>query len=434
MTSGADVSDEKLTLIRSLPVMIETVVVVFILFLFSEALVAPLLADETDPESSRLLRMMWLPIYGVIGLLACLRLPGMLAISLRMPMTLLVLMLIGISTLWSIDGDVTFRRFIALALTTAFGVWLAARYTWRDLLAILGLTWLLLAVGSLVAALAVPSFGVESNVHAGAWRGLWFTKNIMGGNMARASLLFGVLALTQTHLRKVWIGGFLISIVLVIMSTSKTSLLGMLLGFGILVLGAIMRRGPVSALAITWASVTFGGVLALVFVFQPDFIFEMLGRDPSLTGRTDIWAALTDVIADRPWFGYGYGAFWTEGSLAAEYVREQTQWRVPTAHNGWLELWLGVGAIGVGAFAISFLASTLRAIGTAFNNWYGFFALGFILQFLLFSMSESIIFQQNAITWLTYVAISGALLQQTLKNQSIKPSRPRRGRDFLIAK
>lgn len=433
MTSRTDVSDEQLTLTRSLPAMIETALVVCILVLFSEALVAPLLADQSDPEGSPLLRMMWLPIYAVIGLLACLRLPSMLALGLRMPMTVLVLLLIGLSTFWSIESDVTFRRFIALLITSTFGVWLAARYSWRDLLAILGVTWLLLGIGSLIAAIIAPSFGVESNVHAGAWRGLWYTKNVMGGNMARASLLFGILALTQMHLRKVWIAGLLVSIFLVIMSTSKTSLLGMLLGFGIIGLGVMMRRGPISALAITWASVTSGTVLVLILIFQPDVVFELLGRDPSLTGRTGIWAALTDVIADRPWLGYGYGAFWGEGSLAADYVREQAQWNVPTAHNGWLELWLSVGIFGVLCFAVSLLATTMRAIGTAFSNWYGFFALGLVLQFFLFSMSESIILQQNAITWLTYVAISGALLQQTLQTNAIKPLRPGRGRNFLIA-
>ena len=54
---------EAMNLTGSIPVMLETAATVVLLLLFSEALLGPLLADETNPESSVVLRLMWPPLY-----------------------------------------------------------------------------------------------------------------------------------------------------------------------------------------------------------------------------------------------------------------------------------------------------------------------------------------------------------------------------------
>lgn len=424
-------ADTKLTLFRSIPTMIETAVLVLLLALFTEALLGPLLTDETQPEGPRVLRLMWLPVYAVIFVLAIPHIPKLAVLVFRMPFIIGLMVLIGASVFWSIDTELTLRRFFAIGFTTAFGLYLAVRYDWRDMLALFGIVWLLLALASVVASLGVPSFGVEQEEHAGAWRGIWFQKNDFGGHMARASFLFAFLTITQRHLRKLWIFALALAVLLVLLSTSKTSLLGMLLGFGVLGFGMIVRRGPVPMLSMVWTGVTFGSALLIFIVTQPALALELIGRDPTLTGRTDIWVALGDVIADRPLLGYGYGAFWGEGSVPAEYVRGETEWAVPTAHNGWLETWLSIGLVGLVFFALSLTGTLARAVRAAFAGWYGFFALGLMLQFLVFSISESNILQHNGITWIAYVAVAGALVPQ---RQSIWDSSilPRRNRDFLL--
>ena len=159
----------------------------------------------------------------------------------------------------------------------------------------------------------------------------------------------------------------------------------------------------------------------------------MLGKDATLTGRTDIWEVLLELIKKQPERGYGYGAFWSTGSSPALYVREITQWEVPTAHNGWLEVWLGIGLWGLTLFCLSFLLTIVRAIRAIFGGWIGFFALGFIAQFTVFSMSESNILQQNSITWVAYVAVAASLVQDRLGRQPIKLTGVRRNRDFILS-
>ena len=42
------------------------------------------------------------------------------------------------------------------------------------------------------------------------------------------------------------------------------------------------------------------------------------GKDATLTGRTDLWQTGLSVIADHPWLGVGYRAFWISGYGPAE--------------------------------------------------------------------------------------------------------------------
>jgi exopolysaccharide production protein ExoQ len=71
---------------------------------------------------------------------------------------------------------------------------------------------------------------------------------------------------------------------------------------------------------------------------------EMLGRDPTLTGRTRIWEGLLS-IGTNPWVGTGYESFWLGPRL--DLVFEKTGQRINEAHNGYLEVYLNLGLIGL---------------------------------------------------------------------------------------
>lgn len=393
------------TPLQSLLRFAEYAVVFLCLVMFTEGLLPRLFASETDPEST-LLRLLWLPVYGLI-LLGCACMPGrFFATLLRLPFLVLILVLACASVTWSIDPEVTERRAIAIFATTLGGLFLAARYDWRTLLRLLGAVWLCMAFVSFMSGLVAPGFAVMDEIHVGAWRGMWWEKNALGGHMARASFLMAFLLVMDRPWRMAWAAGLMLCAALVILSTSKTALLGMLAGFCVLAAGAWMRRGVVFTLSTVWFGAVLAGTGAMVIVFAPELVFQLLGRDATLTGRTDIWTVLMDAIAARPWFGYGYGAFWGPDSQPAYMVRLATEWVVPTAHNGWLETALSIGLAGLAGLVLSFLLLLLRSIRLAVTDWTGLYALGVAGQFLLFSLSESIALQQNTIVWVTYVAIA----------------------------
>lgn len=433
MTQAMASQQDTVRLWNTIPQMIETGIILLVLFLFSEGLLGPLLTSEEQPDGNPFLRIMWLPTYAVVLILAAIKAKSSLIMGLRMPVLMLLLMVTVASVSWSIDPGLTMRRAFAVVMTTGFGLHLANRYNWQELLTLFGLIWFFLAALSIVVAIGIPAIGIEQDGdHVGAWRGLWFQKNAFGGHMSRSAFLFGFLIFAYPALKRFWIIGLLMSIGLVLLTTSKTSLVGLLIGFGILATALLMKRGARLALVVCWFAVVFVSVFGALLVFQPETLVAVIGRDLTLTGRTDIWEALGYVIADRPWLGHGYGAFWGIGSGPADYVKDLVQWDVPTAHNGWMETWLSVGLVGMALFALGYLAAILRALSLSFSSWNGVFALGFLAQFFLFNLSESLILQQNSIVWVSYVAISAALARQRVSGGTPRDVRlVQRERDLL---
>lgn len=394
------------------------VLLVVLLLLFSEALLPRLFSSETDTEGSVFLRYLWLPTYFCIFMLGVSRWRQMSQIIARVPFLAGLMILSLVSVLWSIDPGLTQRRAVAVIFTTLFGLYLATRFDWRDLLILFAVVWIILGLGSFITGAVIPSFGVMQEEHSGAWRGLWWSKNDMGGQMSRAAFLMLFLTIADRSRRRVWFGAMVLCVMLVLLSTSKTALLGMLLAGGIVAVLVWMRRGPVTIIALTWLGVTAISIGGLTLVFAPDFLFGLIGRDASLTGRTEIWNALGYAIADRPWLGYGYGAFWATESAPAILVRETVEWHAPTAHNGWLETSLSLGFAGVIVFGLSSILFVWRALRLTMNSLSGVFVLGFLAQFALFSISESIIMQQNSIMWVMFSALAGKLACETVERRA----------------
>jgi O-antigen ligase len=185
-----------------------------------------------------------------------------------------------------------------------------------------------------------------------------------------------------------------------------------------------MKQGLQVGLLTIWFGVIVAGAALAVGLLAPEIVFQLLGRDATLTGRTDIWIVLSDYIDQRPLLGYGYGAFWAPESDPGNWVREALQWDAPTAHNGWLEVTLALGFVGGVFLLLDFLMTIWRAGLASIGTWTGIFALAFCAQFFLFSMSESASLQQNSIVWLIYVAIAAKLTMRPKGIIAVKPVPP----------
>ena len=395
------------------------------LVLFTEGLLPRLFASEYNTDSSAFLRLLWLPVYGLVAIGCLWKFSTMVSLAVRMPFLIGLLAVTAASFLWSLDPALTERRSIAVVATSLAGFYLAARFDWRTLLRLMGAVWLFMAVISIGSVIVAPSFAIMSEIHPGAWKGLWWEKNTLGGHMARAAFLCAFLYILDRPWRPVWGVAVFLCSALVIASTSKTALLGLMLGFAILFAGWISRKGAAITITCLWTGIVLSSAFAAIMLIEPGIILNLLGRDATLTGRTDIWNVLADAISDRPLLGYGYGAFWQLDSMSAYRVRSATEWLVPTAHNGWLETALSVGLIGLGLLMANFVLFVLRAAWFSIDNWLGIFALGVAGQFLLFSLSESNALQQNAIIWVTYVAIA-AKTAISLKRPADVPYSPPR--------
>jgi len=207
-----------------------------------------------------------------------------------------------------------------------------------------------------------------------------------------------------------WVPVGLLCFGLVVLSTSKTALLASLAAISLFVVLRIFRRFPVLRIPVVYIVIAGAGVFASLMLLAPDFMFDLIGKDRTLTGRTDIWDAIVLSIKDKPYLGYGYGVYWMDELGPSYYVRLQLQWGIPSAHNGWMETWLSIGVLGVALFALQFIWTFILAVQ---RIWRGgsetYFAILIVVVFFIFSMSESAVLQQNDLSWVIFVAVAAKL-------------------------
>jgi O-antigen ligase len=381
------------------------------LALMSNALLAPLFAPDQIPDNVPWLRLIWLPVYGCIALMVLTRPMRMSRVIVPAALGLVLVGWAFASSSWSIAPDVTFRRSIALLMTTLFGLYLAARYDWREFIELLAGVFLLLAVGNYIACLLFPGFGVHATIHPGAWKGLWYEKNMMGAQMVVGLLALSAAAVIAPARRRLWIFGAVLCALLVILSTSTTALLGMLLALGgMMALGLFRRGGPLPVLVV-WGGVAGVGAFLALLLLAPEAFFALVGKDPTLTGRTGIWEALFRRFELRPWQGYGFGAFWIDPWGPRWFIKNEVQWDAPNAHNGWLDILVQLGIVGLALAASHFIISVVAAISRLRQGPEAYWAILFMVLFALFSISESTVMQYNGISWVMYTATMAKLLQ-----------------------
>ena len=384
---------------------------VVMVLIYAQGWMMALQGDKGEVTDSALVRAMFFPAYGCSVLLLATSPGEVLRAFLRQPLLILILWIVGASVLWSINPDQTLRRAVALAFTTLGGVILAARWRWSGLAEILATALGALAVASLFVCLFVPSFGRMHELFPGAWRGLWLEKNALGNMMTIGALVCAAAALLEPRRARLWWPAAGLCLVLVAGSTSKTALVSCLLGGCGIALVWIMRRGPAGRVIGTYGAVMGLLLVGFVVLTASNVLLAALGKDATLTGRTQIWAAVMRRIQDRPWLGYGYGAVWDDPSpwSPLAWIIKQAGFRPGHAHNSWLQQWLDLGALGLGAWALYFVETCTRALIALYRSPGAYLAVPFLLVYAMTSLTESIAVTFNDSRWLFFVAIAARL-------------------------
>ncbi|CAN7202780.1 O-antigen ligase family protein [Caulobacter sp. LjRoot300] len=385
---------------------------VFALLVFSGGWELPAVGENATESGSAILRVGYLPAYAAGFALIAMRPGSTLRVVIRQPFLVVLLTVAVASMFWSVNPDQTVRRCFALVCTTLGGVALAARFRWPQLAEVVGAAFAVLIVACFVVCLAVPRIGVMTELFPGAWRGLWREKNGLGGLMAFGFCILSAAALLNPRRARLWWAFAGLAVVLVLMSTSKTSLVSLVLGAGAVGFVLVARRGPAVGTAATWAGVT-GVVLLVAFsLFAADVFFAILGKDATLTGRTKIWSAVMREIQDRPWQGYGYSAVWGDksGWSPFAWISKNAGFQAQHAHNSWLEQWLGLGLVGLIAWGLFYLQTmTLAVISVFRDRGGGLLAFPFLVVYSLVSLTESIAVVYNDFRWVLFVAFAAKL-------------------------
>jgi O-antigen ligase len=316
-----------------------------------------------------------------------------------------------ISVLWSAAPDIAFRRALALLGTSLFGIYLHLRYPLEEQLKLLA--WGLGA--GIVLSLPIVAFsgGESSGLLV---RGIYENKNSLGRMMALAALVYLFLAWTKQH-RPTALMFMGLSVALVLIASSATALVVVLTVAGMIPMLRTLDRDIRPLIVIGCIGVLVVGAVGLFMAPSAESITGLVGRDVTLTGRTALWAAVLQTIGERFWLGYGYETFWLSNLAFRVAVDEGAGWTAPNAHNGFLEITLDLGILGLLLFVFTLARGASRAVRmlqsqrTPLALW----PLVYLCFLALYNLTESTALARLNLCWVLYVT--------TLLNVSPKASR-----------
>ena len=147
-------------------------------------------------------------------------------------------------------------------------------------------------------------------------------------------------------------------VALLMMAHSVTSLICFTLGTGLMVATAFARTSrPAFLHAVVLGALLAGGLV--ISVGGGANVIHALGRQTNLTGRSAIWEA---VISRAPnaVLGAGFESFWL-GPRVQELWRAFPVFRPNEAHNGYIEVYLNLGWVGVALIALVLINGYRRA-------------------------------------------------------------------------
>lgn len=379
---------------------------VMIVLIYSQSWAAPM--TGYGARSADFLRNGFYPAYALaVGLLLTRPGTALKAVG-RSPLLILMLLLTAASVAWSITPDVTLRRILALLFTTLGGVALAARWRWSTLTEVLAVAMTVMMVASLFLGALMPEWGRMHELFPGAWRGLWLEKNALGENMGLASICMAAAAVMVPQRRRLWLVCAALASALVILSTSKTGLVVLVLAFASMGFVGLVQGGPKRAIIGTWLAIMVVCAALLVVATQSDLIFDLLGKDATLTGRTEIWSGILHQMEQRPWTGFGYGAIWDDASVAGPkaWIAYEAKFSAAHAHSGWLEVYLALGIPGVILLAAWMIEMWGRSLWAAYARPSGWLLMPMMTAYTLTMLTESITMNWHNLRWVLFVALA----------------------------
>jgi exopolysaccharide production protein ExoQ len=292
-----------------------------------------------------------------------------------------------LSFLWSPLPAEAFRTGVLLFLTPLIIVINVARMDVRHVLRCL------MFAGWITVFLVLPHWG-ELNTG-----GPYASKNYLAMQMNFMMLLSIAAALNARELLWVRLTAILfvpLGFMIVILSESATSLV-----FAII--------GPVAIVAIKlfWVNVAgignlrvfiLGAFLSIVLMIwfaivnmpSNDFVqffLEAIGRDSTLSGRQNIWAAGRAIQDQYPIFGTGANGFWYADNGAAQSINFydfKPSGTVLTFHNAYMEVRVHFGWIGFGIYIFAWLWTAFRVLKSWLLSQHLEFSLLLVTTILIF--------------------------------------------------
>lgn len=181
-------------------------------------------------------------------------------------------------------------------------------------------------------------------------------------------------------------------------------------------------------------------VITLVTNVSAEFIFGApideiisvaLGKDQTMTGRTILWQNLIALGKRHFFLGYGYEGFWSTPMM--QYLKEINNgihsWGPAQSHNGYIEVFLNLGILGLIFLGLVVVSAFKGAIRNCYQNFdYSRIRIVLLLVVMIHNYSESGFTRPTHLIWLTFllVAVNMPYFEQSRLDLPIAPSLKRK--------
>jgi exopolysaccharide production protein ExoQ len=182
---------------------------------------------------------------------------------------------------------------------------------------------------------------------------------------------------------------FAIGIYLLMIANSVTSLVSFALGTTLMLATSIplMRRRAAAVHALVLVLVV--AVSSIMLLGGGASAASALGRDPTLTGRTDIWAAVIPLVPN-PLVGAGFESFWLNQGVHDKLWQIMPGLPLNEAHDGYIEVYLELGLVGIGLIAFILIDGYRRAVAAFHRDpaWGGLL-IAYTVSAAVYSITEA---------------------------------------------
>jgi exopolysaccharide production protein ExoQ len=361
-------------------------------------------------------------VYTSYGIVACLlaRESRRIGRTVRYAKPLLLLALLAVtSTLWSQLPASSLRSGIYYGLDTLLGIYLLTVFDLEQLMDLFMMVGVAVASLSYLMIILYPQYGiVQLTEHSGVWQGIFSEKNDAAKTFL--FLLTPVLSRRIFRLKHLLYAAMLVP--LIAKTGSKTAFIALLVVASFVVCrGLFTRLSQKTALfAATVIGLAMLSGVGVVIVGSAQ-ITALLGRDPTLTGRTDIWAMLLQSVMNRPLLGYGYAAFWTGMNGESGKLYQALNWVFTYAHNGLLEVWLQLGLVGLAFVCYVICRATRDALTCSVRSaeagveW----LCTMLVLTLVYNLDEGTILFSHSLVSLCFVILCAGLAREAYAVRSM---------------
>jgi exopolysaccharide production protein ExoQ len=188
---------------------------------------------------------------------------------------------------------------------------------------------------------------------------------------------------------------------------SATSFGCFALGSAVIVTVNVSRRARPKLVHCLVAGLASAG--GLVYLLQDAFAFLVvsLGRNTTLTGRTELWKDLREMANTHPLLGAGFESFFLGDRL--EFLWQKHWWHPTEAHNGYLDTYLTLGLVGLALLAVVMLTGYRNIVNVYRTDpGPGSYRLAILLISPIYNITEAAFKVMNPV-WILFMLAVTAL-------------------------